>query len=198
MTCPCVTACTVLTIPSATVYQTTVPGQAPSTAFRVFARNARVTGNPFSGCCQTQTSLAIANPSATPAVVTMRLSPANVTATVTVPARSERLTATPILNAELPFGSDVGSLRVLSSSPVAVVALQRFNDQADGVLAIEMFDDYRTVSGQPIFPHLAVGGGYRLSLQLVNASDNPASSGIVSFFSADGSPLDPTTVGFSR
>jgi hypothetical protein len=191
----CMVSCTDVRelVPLVAVSQTTIPGQASGTAFRVLVRGFRSPG-PFALCCGTSTAVAIANPSETAAAVSLDLPSMNASATLTVPPRGQIL-ATPQDYMGLTNGYS-GTLRVSSSTPVAVVGLQNFSRDVFGVLALEMFDESVPVIGEPIFPHLAEGGGYHVSLFLIKTSDSQASTGLIRFYTQSGAPLDPTSLGF--
>jgi len=115
-----------------------------------------------------------------------------------LPARSEAVTTTPAPNAVQGPGGDFGTLRVSATSPVSIVALQDIMNQDFGILAMEMLDESVPIAAQPVFPHLAVGCGYMLSLQVIQTSDEQSSTDNIQFFGADGSPLDPAMVGFRQ
>ena len=193
----CMAGCTDVRelVPLVPVSQTTIPGQASGTAFRVLVRGF-TSGGPFALCCSTSTTVAIANPAETAAAVSLDLPSMNASATMTVPPHGQVL-ATPQDNMGLRNGYS-GTLRISSSTPISVVGLQSFAGDNFGMLALEMFDESVPVIGEPIFPHLAEGGGYNVSLFLIKTSDSQASTGLIRFYTQSGAPLDPTSLGFQQ
>src|SRR5438552_12114091 len=78
-----------------------------------------------------------------------------------------------------------GMLRVSSTSSIAVVGLQKFINQGFGALAIDPFDE-SLPQAQLVFPHLAVGGGYRIELYFFKATNALDSSSVLRFFAPSG------------
>jgi hypothetical protein len=145
-----------------------------------------------------RTGLAVANPSPSPATVTVELTrldgtATTLTGTIDVPASGHRglfIDEIPGLTTlTSPFQ---GTARISSAAPIAVTALRsRVNERgAFLITASPAMDESAPMPGQEaIFSHFAVGGGYEMQFILFNSQQGAGETGTLSFFSPDGQPL---------
>jgi hypothetical protein len=176
-----------------TQYQTTVPGQNPSTASRILIRDFLCCGS--TPTFQTSTTVAISNPAGIPVSVRVTLVSTNVTSTVTVPANGQVLLGP----SQMQVGSGYGGwLRVSADSPVSIVGFQRFVHRSQfGSLAIEGFDESSTSTEEIPIPQLAVGN-YESMLIVLRTVETQSSSAVVRFFTPSGQPADPKDFGLQQ
>ena len=176
-----------------------VPAVAPSNTFRLYAESAPPWGFPGS----IQTGIAIANPSASAAVVTFELTTLSgaslgLTGSATVPANGH---ISMFLN-EIPGFNNLptlfqGVLRVSTSSPggISIVGIRgRYNEGfAFIITTTQAVDESRPAPAMELFfPHFADGGGYTTQFILFNGSADQASAGTLRFFTQSGQPLSLT------
>jgi hypothetical protein len=176
-----------------TAIQTTITGQAPGTAFRLPVQCPFRLGILMT--CSSRTAIKITNPASIAASVSFDSPGLNVSSTITVPAHGHTTVFPEALNPALQSTLYLGTIRVSSSSPISVVGLQiysRFNSYA----AIPAFDELNAPA--PLFPHLALNGGYGVVLQLIKTFDTQPSMATIHFFSRSGSELDPKTIGLNQ
>ncbi len=177
-----------------TVLQTAVPGVASGTAFRFFVENLG-TFNSVPGSIQT--AIAIANPTSTPASVTLDLygndgAPIGLSDSVAIPANGQIAV---FLN-QIPGLSRLSSnfqgvLRVSSASTVAVSALRaHYNERSDFLITatLPVSETDLPQSTELLFPYFAIGSGCEMQFVLFSGRA-AASSGTVYFFDQNGTPL---------
>jgi hypothetical protein len=153
-----------------TVDHTSVPAVVAGTAFRVVV-----------GGSETQTSIAIANPSSA-AAAELTLEQGVATDRLSVPKSGQ----TALFLSEIPgFGSQ-GVLRITSSIPVGVIALRSRTNERGEYLITTTPPFYEAPDGarELFFPHFAEGAGYTMQFILVGGP----SSGTINFVGQTGAP----------
>jgi hypothetical protein len=155
--------------------------------------------NPFGVPGSTNTTIALANTSGTPATVRLDLTDLAgglvASAAIQIPANGEvaaffnqfpgfeKITA--------PFQ---GLLRVTASSGSGITAvglLTMFNENSNLLFTtVGPFYENAGAPGQLIFPHIAEGGGYITRFVVVAGSTGQGTSGILRFFNSSGVPLN--------
>jgi hypothetical protein len=113
-----------------------------------------------------QTGVAIANPSATPALVTLSLyqlngSPLGLSQAVSVPAGGQIAAFVNQLFPQLPLPFR-GVAQITSTMPIYLAALrERYNERGDFMItATPPLNTDSPPSGTPVFPHIVSGMGY--------------------------------------
>ena len=173
-----------------TVSEAGVPSVIPSTAFRMYEYDC----GDYKG--QIQTGVAITNPGATAVNVNIELTelwgaPAGFNVTIPVPANGQVARFLRELIPSLPYPFH-GVARVSSSSPIAVTALRGdYNTRNDFLIttALPTSESAPANSADAIFPELVDLGGYTTSFVLYSGVAGQVSTGVLSFYARDGSPL---------
>lgn len=174
-----------------TVSEAGVPAVSPSTAFRMYEYDC----GDYVG--QIQTGIAVTNPGASAATVTIELTElwgeisAGMTASIVVPPNGQ---VASFLRQLLPAMAHPfhGVARISSSSPIAVTALRGdYNARNDFLIttALPTSENAPASSAGVIFPHLVDLGGYTTEFVLYSGVAGPTATGNVSFFSQNGTPL---------
>ena len=174
--------------------ETSIPAIAAGAAFRAFVQNLGNFGSPES----IQPAIAIANPTGSPAVVTLQLfamngTPAGLSGSVSIPSNGQTAV---FLNqiggfSSLPPSSQ-GVLRVSSDSSIAVTVLQTRHNELGHFLMTStpaVPENYAPASSELLFPHFATGGGYEMQVVLFAARSAPVPAGTIYFFEQNGNPL---------
>jgi phosphatidylethanolamine-binding protein (PEBP) family uncharacterized protein len=102
-----------------------------------------------------------------------------------------------VLPANFAVATRFGSLEITGDQPLSIVALRMtVNQRSNSLLTtIPVADLSQTLSSSPVFfPHVADGDGYLSTFILLNTSDTQQ-SGLLRFFSDDGTPLTIRQVG---
>jgi hypothetical protein len=185
-----------LTTNGIVVSETGAPVVRPSQAFRVFDTECGALSN------QTETGIAIANPSPTDSVVVMLdVTDMNGTATpfgstLTLPPLAHTAAFIKQLPGfqSIPDGFEgVVRIRTTSAAGITVVGmLGEFNARMDFVMAasIPVDETVPPSSATGLFPQLADGAGFETDFVLFSGSAGQASAGALKFFSPSGSPLN--------
>jgi hypothetical protein len=160
-----------------TVSETSVTAEPSGTAFQIYAESEGRLGEIGS----VQSGVAIANPSPAPVSVSLQLArldgtPAAAPATVTIPSGGQVARFLSELFDVLPQ-SMLGTMRVTSSSPIAVIGVRgRYNERGDFlVTTTPPLNENAPLQRDLVFPHIVMGGGY--STQLV-VYGNSATGGL--------------------
>jgi len=186
--------------------QRTIRAARLGNAFRLYANGFRIGITMSRG---ERTFFAVANPSASPISINIQLTTTTpsplpmptltLTRTLTIPANGEILSYLEDTfgdqNGNVRNGSYFGVIRITSASPISVVGFDELLG-VTGPSGLEAVDESAPPVGNRVVPHLVSAGGYEPSVILFKGSDSQSASGNAQFFSQDGSPFDPTTVGF--
>jgi hypothetical protein len=170
-----------------TVSEASVPLQQEASAFRLFVQSSETV----------QTGVALANPTAVPAVATLELTPGEpiplgtVTRTITIPANGQ---VAKFVNDLVPYLPTTfsGVLRITSPTPLTAIGLRGTVNERNNFLittlpiAIEGAD---FTNSTLLFPHFVEGGGFTTEF-VVFSRDQGESFGEMMFFSKDGSRLE--------
>ena len=184
--------------------QRTIRAARAGNAFRLLASGFRI------GITMTRgerTFFAVANPTTNPVSVNVQLTTTTLptptltlTSTLTIPGNGQIVSYLEDIfgdqNTNVRNGSYFGVLRITSPSPISVVGFDEllttgFTEPS----GLEAVDENAPVPANRVVPHLAIFGGYSSSLIFFRGSDSQSTSGEARFFSQDGSPVDPATVG---
>jgi sugar lactone lactonase YvrE len=179
-----------------TVAEAGVPASKAANTLRLYAALAGDFNRGAVG--SVQTGLAIANPSASVALVTLTLTrldgaSTGVTTTIPVPPGGQfasfmnQLAGFSVL--QPPFE---GVLRISSTAPIAIVGLRgRYNERGDFLITTTApIDETTATSSTPIyFPHIADGGGYTTQFILFSGQAGQSPSGTMQFSSQSGGNL---------
>ena len=179
---------------SVTVTEAGVPLLRPGGAFRMY----EVDAGSYPG--QLQTGVAIANPGTSSAIVTLEVTDSagnstGMTSTVTIAPHdhiSMFMKQFPGMGSiPYPFRGEV-RISTPASEGIAVIGLRgEYNERQDFLITTSMPASEATPhSSSPIFPHLADGGGYTTEFVLFSGSPGQTSSGMLSFYSQSGAPLN--------
>jgi Beta-propeller repeat len=175
-----------------------VEGQLPTKTLRMFA-DAQGDFDPGTAR-STRSAVALANPAATPVSVVFQIRSLDGTLLrtsrpVQVPASGQvALTLNSIPGFESLAVPIEGVLTVTSTSNQGITAagFHLVNNERGNILytGIGPLHEDAGATQQLVFPHIAEGGGY--TTQFVVISGGQANSGVLSFFSEDGNPLNLT------
>jgi hypothetical protein len=173
-----------------TVSEAGVPSVVPSTAFRMYEYDC----GEYVG--QIQTGIAITNPGTSSATVTVALTGLNGAAagfstTLIVPPSGQVARFMRELFPTLPFPFH-GVARISSSSAIAVTALRGdYNGRNDFLIttALPTNENASASTAEVIFPHLVNLGGYTTEFVLYSGVSGQTSSGVMSFYTQNGTPL---------
>jgi hypothetical protein len=164
-----------------------VPASPPITSGRTYAEITDVL----------DTGLAIANPNSTPATITFfftdgsGINVASGSTLIGANAQLSKFLDQPPYNLASPFQ---GTFTFTSNIPVAAVALRGLKNERGEFLmsTLPVIDTMATpVSGVPILPDYADGGGWTTQILLVNPTDTVL-TGKLQVMSTDGMPSDVT------
>ncbi|PYS47490.1 MAG: hypothetical protein DMG13_27805 [Acidobacteria bacterium] len=179
-----------------TVSEVGVPAVLPGAAWRVYLEAGHDSEGAETGSIQS--GLAIANPSDSPAGVSIELSDLDgrslaAPVTLQVPARGQIAQFIGEMMRSAPSAFQ-GVVRVstVSAGGVSVLGIHgRYNKRGDFLMSLTPASDENRVIGgnELIFPHLVDGGGYTTQLILFNNRPSTSFSGAVRFFSQMGTPL---------
>ena len=167
-----------------------------ASAFRMYVKIDGLPGDPLS----IQSGIAVANPYATPATLTLELYQSNgastgLVSTVNVPARGQiaKFFIDIFPSVALPFE---GLVRIVTNTPgVAAVGLRsRYNERSDFLITTTPpVDEARPSSSAEFdFPHFVNGGGYTTQFILFSGTAGQTGTGTISFFGQDGTPFPLT------
>jgi hypothetical protein len=167
-----------------------VPAVTPSTAFRMYEYDC----GDYKG--QIQTGIAITNPGASAATVTVDLTElwgasAGMTTTITVPPNGQVARFMSQLFPNLPYPFH-GVARISSSSAIAVTALRGdYNARNDFLIttALPTSENGPASASETVFPHLVDLGGYTTEFVLYSGVAGQTSTGVMSFYTQNGAPL---------
>jgi hypothetical protein len=167
-----------------------VPAVTPSTAFRMYEYDC----GDYKG--QIQTGIAITNPGASAATVTIDLTElwgasAGMTTTITVPPNGQVARFMSQLFPTLPYPFH-GVARISASTPIAVTALRGdYNTRNDFLIttALPTSESAPASAAETVFPHLVDLGGYTSEIVLYSGVAGQTSTGVMSFYTQSGSPL---------
>lgn len=175
-----------------------VEGQVPAKTLRMFA-DAQGDFDPGTAR-STRSGVALANPASTPVSVTFQMRSLDGTLLRTsqplvVPANGQvSLALNSIPGFESLASPFEGVLAVTSNSNQGITAagFHLVNNERGNILytAIGPLKEDAGATQQVVFPHIAEGGGY--TTQFVVVSGDQANTGVLSFFSEDGNPLNLT------
>jgi hypothetical protein len=172
-----------------TVSEITIPAVGAGLAFRSYAE----TGGVFGQAGSVQTGVAVANPSSSPAIVTVELAGADGTPTgmsksVTLPGNGQMA---PFINGLFPELTGIfrGVIRVTSTTPVHVSGTRgRFNERGE-FLAITMpawNEAESSSSSESIVPYVAGGEDYSTQLILFTVSPSLGAKGELAILTPTG------------
>jgi Beta-propeller repeat len=175
-----------------------VEGQIPAKTLRMFA-DAQGDFDPGTAR-STRSGVALANPASAPVSVTFQMRSLDGTLLRTsqplvVPANGQvSLALNSIPGFESLAAPFEGVLTVTSNSNQGITAagFHLVNNERGNILftAIGPLKEDAGATQQVVFPHIAEGGGY--TTQFVVISGDQANTGVLSFFSEDGNPLNLT------
>jgi hypothetical protein len=173
-----------------TVSEAGVPAVTPSAAFRMYEYDC----GDYRG--QIQTGVAVVNPGASTATVTVDLTElwgasAGMTASFTVPPNGHVAKFMQQIFPNLPYPFH-GVARISSSTPIAVTALRGdYNTRNDFLIttALPTSESAAASAGEMIFPHLVDLGGYTSEFVLYSGVAGQTASGVLSFYTQTGAPL---------
>jgi hypothetical protein len=174
-----------------TVTQAGVPAIGAASAFRMYVE---VSGDSI------QSGIAVANPSATSAVVTLELTTltgnsTGLSGTITLPANGQ---AAMFLD-QIPGMQSVprqfqGVLRVSTTSGlISMLGLRgRYNEQGNFLITTTSPVDESSPPppGEPLFPHLVDSGGYTTQFVLYSAYPRQNATGTIRYLTQAGEPLN--------
>jgi hypothetical protein len=192
---PAASAFVALSSNGVTVAQAAIQAQPSGFVFRSYVEvtsNAAIPG-------ATQTAVAIANNSVTPATVNFELTFLNgvktgVTASLVVPAsgHASKFVHELFPGLTLPFH---GILRVSSRNSIVVVSMRaRYNERGDFLVTTTPAANEALPStiAEFIFPHIVDQGGYSSQFILFSTTLGQSTTGTMQFFGQGGSPLNLT------
>jgi sugar lactone lactonase YvrE len=179
-----------------TIMESGVRAVPAGSTFRMYAEASGILGQVGS----IQTGVAVANPAATPATLTLTLTqldgtPLGLTGTLTVPSQGQ---VARFLNQIPGFESLVlpfqGVLRLATESPsgISIVSLRvRYNERGDFLISTTPPIDEASpsTSAELLFPHFVDSGGFTTQFILFSGLPGQSSSGTLRFFNTDGSSL---------
>jgi hypothetical protein len=177
-----------------------VEGQLPARTFRMYAESL---GDFESGTAgTTRSSLALANPSESPATVTLEIRTLDGTLLRTsqplqVPANGQvALFLNQVPGFETVPQPFEGVLRVISTSPqgVTATAFRSINNERGSILYTTtgpLSEDAGSAE-QLVFPHIAEGGGYTTQFIVIGGASGQGNAGVLRFFNQEGNPLNLT------
>ena len=181
-------------------FMTSIEGQLPASMFRMYAESAGDFDAGVAG--STRSGVALANPSDAPATVRLEMRGLDGTLLGTsqpfqVPASGQIsffLNQAPGLQA-LPASFE-GILRVTETSGQGVTAAAfrgMYNERGNVLFTTTgpLIENAGTPA-QLIFPHIAEGGGYTTQFIVISGASGGANSGVLSFFTETGNPLNLT------
>jgi hypothetical protein len=179
-----------------TVTEAGVPATRLGNAFRLYAENSGVDGQPGS----IQTGIALANPTSTSALVTFELTTITGVSTglggsMVLPGNGQ---ASMFLGQIQGFGGIPnpfqGVLRVSTTLPggISVAGLRgRYNERRDFLITTTQptNESVPNTGAEQFFPHFVDGGGYTTQFILFNGSTDQSTAGVVRFLTQSGQPL---------